>query len=112
LPLAEYHIQARANGFKTQIVEHVRVDVARIAQVDFQLEVGSASEIVNVTAMARCWSESSISVGQIINERTTQELPLNGRHFIDLALLVPGSVTPPQKRISLRAGSRTRFSGT
>lgn len=96
LPLAKYRIEARANGFKTQTVEHVRVDVARISTVDFELEVGNASEILNVTSDDTMIERTSISVGQVINERTTQELPLNGRHFIDLGLLVPGSVTPPQ----------------
>ena len=37
-----------------------------------------------------------MSVGQVISQRTVQEIPLNGRHFVDLGLLIPGSVTPPQ----------------
>jgi hypothetical protein len=36
------------------------------------------------------------SVGQVITQRTVQEIPLNGRHFVDLGLLIPGSITPPQ----------------
>src|SRR5207244_4642218 len=39
---------------------------------------------------------ATTSVGQVINQRTVQEIPLNGRHFVDLGLLIPGSVTPPQ----------------
>src|SRR5436305_15022517 len=39
---------------------------------------------------------TSASVGSVVNQRTVQEIPLNGRHFVDLALLVPGTVTPPQ----------------
>ncbi len=37
-----------------------------------------------------------MSVGTVVNQKTVQEIPLNGRHFVDLALLIPGSVTPPQ----------------
>ncbi len=39
---------------------------------------------------------ATTSVGQVISQRTVQEIPLNGRHFVDLGLLIPGSVTPPQ----------------
>lgn len=96
LPVTEYRIKAQARGFKTQLTEHVHVDVAGIMVVNFRLEVGSPSELVNVPPDSSGIEHATISVGTVINERTMQELPLNGRHFIDLTLLVPGSVTPPQ----------------
>ncbi|HEU4712692.1 MAG TPA: hypothetical protein VFS76_14060 [Pyrinomonadaceae bacterium] len=61
-----------------------------------QLRVGDVNEIVSVTTRPALIELATISVGQVVDEQTIQELPLNGRHFIDLGLLVPGSVTPPQ----------------
>jgi hypothetical protein len=74
LPVAGYRIEARADGFKTQIIERVRVDVARTSVVDFQLEVGSPSEVVNVASDVAGIERSTISVGAVVNERTMQEL--------------------------------------
>src|SRR5260370_28571649 len=62
---------------------------------DFALKVASTSETVEITAAAPVINESPVSVGTVVNQRTVQEIPLNGRHFVDLALLIPGSVTPP-----------------
>src|SRR6185312_8312292 len=63
---------------------------------DFRLEVGDITQTINVTSDPPLVELATISVGQVIDERTVQEIPLNGRYFIDLGLLIPGSVTPPQ----------------
>ena len=64
--------------------------------MDFQLGVGAVTEAVTVVSETPVIEASTISVGQVINQRTVQDIPLNGRHFVDLGLLIPGSVTPPQ----------------
>ena len=51
---------------------------------------------MTVEATAPVIEATTMTVGQTINQRTVQEIPLNGRHFVDLALLIPGTVTPPQ----------------
>jgi len=96
LPVGNYRIEVRATGFQTQILENVRVEVGRRMTLDFQLRLGEPSEQVTINSTNGLIELSSISVGHIIERRVVQEIPLNGRHFIDLGLLVPGSVTPPQ----------------
>ena len=49
-----------------------------------------------MVAEAPAIESTTTSVGQVINQRTVQEIPLNGRHFVDLGLLIPGSVAPQQ----------------
>lgn len=96
LPVGNYRVEVEARGFRKGIVEQLGVEVARIVVQDFQLEVGDITQTINVTPEARLIEAATVSVGQVIDQRSVQELPLNGRHFIDLGLLIPGSVTPPQ----------------
>jgi hypothetical protein len=96
LPVGTYSIQIEAQGFKRALVQHFAVEVGRTIERNFELEVGSVAENITVTADAPVIESATTSVGTVINQRTVQEIPLNGRHFVDLGLLIPGSVTPPQ----------------
>ena len=96
LPVGTYRVEVKAVGFRTEIVEHLSIEVARIVVQDFRLEVGDINQTINVTPDTPLVETATVSVGQVINERTAQEIPLNGRYLTDLALLTPGSVTPPQ----------------
>jgi hypothetical protein len=96
LPVGTYSIQVEAQGFKRELVQNFAVEVGRTIQRNFELEVGTVSENITVTADAPVIETATTSVGTVINQRTVQEIPLNGRHFVDLGLLIPGSVTPPQ----------------
>ena len=96
LPVGVYSIGVQAQGFKTQMADRVTVEVAKIVVQNFQMEVGAISEQVLVSSDVPIVETATTSVGTVINQRTVQEIPLNGRHFVDLGLLLPGSVTPPQ----------------
>ena len=96
LPVGVYSVEVRVQGFKTQVADQVTLEVAKTAVQNFQLDVGAISEQVLVSSDVPVIETATTSVGTVINQRTVQEIPLNGRHFVDLGLLIPGSVTPPQ----------------
>ena len=100
LPVGSYRIEVRARGFQTQIVESATLEVGRRVTQNFQLQVGDISQLVNVTTNSEPLEQSNISIDHVVGHRIVQETPLNGRYFLDLALRVPGSVTPPQGAFS------------
>jgi hypothetical protein len=90
-----YEIVAHVEGFTDQKRE-VDLGVAQTAVVNVKMNVGTLAENVTVTGASPLIDTATVSVGQVMAERTVQEIPLNGRHFVDLGPLMPGGVTPPQ----------------
>src|SRR5262249_24653094 len=100
LPVGTYLVEVRSPGFQTEIVRDLGIQVEQTAVQDFQLRIGDVSQQVIVTSNAPLVERASISVGQVIDQKTVQQIPLNGRYFLDLGLLIPGSVTPSQSGFS------------
>lgn len=96
LPVGVYSVVARAQGFQTQVVTDLKLDVATSLTQDFQLKVGSVTQEVTITGAAPVIEKNTMEVGRVIDQATVQEMPLNGRHFVELGLLLPGSVVGPQ----------------
>lgn len=96
LPPGAYRVEVQATGFQTQILNNLNLEVARTVVQNFQLAVGGIEQQVSIVSDAPVIENTTTSVGTVINQRTVQDIPLNGRHFVDLGLLIPGSVTPPQ----------------
>jgi hypothetical protein len=96
LPPGNYHIEISHPGFQKLVIDGLRMEVGSTVSKKFELMLGQVSQTVSVTSEAPTIETASVSVGQVINEKTVQEIPLNGRHFVDLGLLIPGTVTPPQ----------------
>src|SRR5467141_282956 len=95
LPIGIYRIQVRAPGFQSALVANLKLEVATAATQSIQLIVGAATETVEIMADAALVETATTSMSQVISDKTVQEIPLNGRHFTDLSLLTPGTVTPP-----------------
>jgi outer membrane receptor protein involved in Fe transport len=96
LPVGVYRVEVQASGFGNQAVTDLRLEVSQTVVQNFPLKVGNVAQEVNVSAEAPVVESTTTTVGQVISQKTVQEIPLNGRHFVDLGLLIPGSVTPPQ----------------
>ena len=99
LPVGVYRMQVKAPGFRLYTVESLTTDVARTLVQDVRLELGDISQEVTVTSQPALIDGATTSVGHVIGGRTVQEVPLNGRYFLDLAMLAPGSVTASAERI-------------
>lgn len=99
-----YSVAVEAQGFKKAIVNNVVVQIDQKARTDFSLEVGALTEVAEVTASLALVNTESSELGQVIEERSVKELPLNGRNFAQLVYLVPG-VTPGQQGENLSGAS-------
>jgi hypothetical protein len=88
----DYKVQATATGFSAYTVPKVTLDVDRSVTVNMNLAVASAGETVHVEGAIQEIEAQTITVGQVIDNTSVQDLPLNGRHFLDLTVLTPGGV--------------------
>ena len=85
-----YEISASMSGMETSSVRGLKVDTAQQARLDFTLKPASVSTTVDIVAAAAVLNTSDATVKSTIAREVTENLPLNGRRYSDLALLVPG----------------------
>jgi hypothetical protein len=92
----DYEIRTTAAGFGSNVIKSVTLQVDQSVTANVKLNVESAGETVQVEAGAAPIIDSqTITMGQVIDKDTVQNIPLNGRHFLDLTNLTPGAVVPP-----------------
>ena len=91
----DYSIEASAAGFSRHVIKSIVLQVDQKSTVNIQLAIASTGEVVQVQSSAPIVDAQTMTVGQVIDRVTVQQIPLNGRHFLDLTQLVPGSVVPP-----------------
>lgn len=98
-----YDIEVAKAGFQAQRKNGIELRVQDRLELNFTLAVGAASSEVTVQAAAPLLESESSSLGQVIDEKTVNDLPLNGRTFIQLATLTAGTL------ISTRTQERDNF---
>ncbi len=103
LRVGPYRVAASASGFKTRVMENLRLQVSDRMRLDIALETGQTSERITVDAQAPMVDTASTTLGIVVTSRQLQNLPINGRNITDLLQLVPGSM--------LRGGGNTQSVG-
>jgi hypothetical protein len=87
-----YEVSVTAANFKKTVLENIQVQVGQTASADIALELGGQTETVTVTSTAEAQIErSDNTVSGVVNTVQIENLPLNGRNFLDLAQLQPGT---------------------
>jgi len=110
LPVGTYQLEAEFQGFKSEVRSGLTVRTDVTSRVDIAMQVGAVSERVMVTEDAPLLESETSAVGNVINNRTVVELPLNGRKFETLVFLSPGATLPrPGSSIGFRGG--VQFTG-
>jgi hypothetical protein len=92
--IGSYKIEVAAQGFKTSNETHIVVDVSSNVLRNFKLQPGAVTETVEVTSEAPLLQSQDASVGQVVDQQSINNLPLNGRNFTFLAQLAAGVNTP------------------
>ena len=96
LHIGKYKISASAAGFTTETQAGIDLRVQDRLNLDFTLAPGQTSTVVTVEGGAALLQTEDTSMGQVVDDATMQNLPLNGRNYIQLATL--GSGTSPSRR--------------
>ncbi|PYR74686.1 MAG: hypothetical protein DMF86_17820 [Acidobacteria bacterium] len=91
LPPGTYEVDAELQGFAKMIAKDVKVQIASSTTVDFAMKVASVAESVTVSAESPLVQVTKSDVGQVITSTLVENMPLSGRKFQDLSLLVPGT---------------------
>ena len=89
----QYRIDVEKQGFKHFVRTPVTVEVQQSTHVDAALQVGEVSEVMEVTSEVPLLQSETSSLGTVVDQRETNELPLNGRNIYNLATITP-SVIP------------------
>jgi hypothetical protein len=113
LPVASYTIHVEASGFQTTEQKDIRLQLDEQREVDFTLNPASVSSTVEVTATEVAVETTNPTLGQVITAEQVADLPLNGRNFVQLATLTPGTTqqTSPNSFFTQAASSEVAARG-
>jgi len=107
LPPGKYRVTTSGSqGFASAEYRNVIVTVGGKTPLDVDLQVGTTTAMVDVSAQGQIVETTRTSVSSVINERAIENLPVNGRNFLDFATLTPGVVREPTRAGDLSVGGQ------
>jgi hypothetical protein len=95
LPIGMYSVTLQVQGFSKIVTNTQELTINQSLRIDLHPRVGSSSEVVNVESEAAQVETLNPTVGGTVTGKVIQDLPLNGRETLDLALTQPGVVPAP-----------------
>jgi hypothetical protein len=114
LPVAFYTIRVESQGFQTTEQKDIRLQVDEAREINFTLNPASVSQTVEVSATEVAVETTNPTLGQVITSEEVADLPLNGRNFVQLATLTPGTTqsTSPISFFTSAASSEAATRGS
>jgi len=104
LKSGQYTVTVEHAGFKKAMQAAFKLDVNQVVRVDFTLTVGAITEEMVVTAAEPLVESETSSLGQVIEQSRVNDLPLDGRDFVELAYLTPGVNSGPNAGYTVQQG--------
>ena len=95
LPTGHYSVMVKASGFKVATTANLAVEAGDRARADAHMELGSEAQTVEVQAQTPLLQADNATVSSTVTAKAVQDLPLNGRNFVQLVQLVPGANEGP-----------------
>src|SRR5205823_10675019 len=95
LAVGHYSLTVSLGGFKTTTIPDFELQVGQSARVDAILQIGSTTQEVTVSTTAPLVATTTSDVGQVVDRRVLEDVPLNGRAFWQLTQLTPGATFTP-----------------
>src|SRR5260370_27527858 len=88
-----YRVEVEKQGFKTVVKSDIVLHVQDAVAINFEMALGSTSEVVTVVGGAPLVNTQSAAVSTVVDQTYIANMPLNGRSFQSLILLTPGTLT-------------------
>lgn len=85
----QYRVEVKRDGFKA-VKQDITLEIQQVATLDFTLETGAVTDVIEVNDDVPLVTPDASSIGSVVQGRQVTELPLNGRNFTQLAVLIPG----------------------